>query len=91
MLKTICNFISQYLGVIVLIVAVLAFLFPWMFSAIPTTAINYLLGVVMFGMGLMLNLNDFKVVFSRPKDHRMPRSVHGHALARLGTCPGVQP
>ena len=68
MLKTICNFISQYLGVIVLIVAVLAFLFPWMFNAIPTTAINYLLGVVMFGMGLMLNLNDFKVVFSRPKD-----------------------
>jgi BASS family bile acid:Na+ symporter len=31
-------------------------------------AINYLLGVIMFGMGLTLNLNDFKIVFSRPKD-----------------------
>ena len=27
--------------------------------------INYLLGVVMFGMGLTLNLMDFKIVFSR--------------------------
>jgi BASS family bile acid:Na+ symporter len=35
---------------------------------IPTKTINYLLGVVMFGMGLALNLHDFKIVFSRPKD-----------------------
>jgi BASS family bile acid:Na+ symporter len=35
---------------------------------VPTKVINYLLGVVMFGMGLTLNLEDFKVVFSRPKD-----------------------
>jgi BASS family bile acid:Na+ symporter len=35
---------------------------------VPTKAINYLLGVVMFGMGLTLRLQDFKIVFSRPKD-----------------------
>jgi len=34
----------------------------------PSTLINALLGVVMFGMGLATKLEDFKVVFSRPKD-----------------------
>jgi len=34
----------------------------------PGTLINVLLGVVMFGMGLATRLEDFKVVFSRPKD-----------------------
>ena len=41
-----------------------------MFAAIfaPGTLISVLLGVVMFGMGLATKLDDFKVVFSRPKD-----------------------
>ena len=34
----------------------------------PKTLISVLLGVVMFGMGLATKLEDFKVVFSRPKD-----------------------
>ena len=34
----------------------------------PGTLISILLGVVMFGMGLATRLDDFKVVFSRPKD-----------------------
>ena len=67
-MKAVCDFISKYLAVIVLVVAVLSFLFPALFNWISTSVINYLLGVVMFGMGLMLNLQDFKVVFSRPKD-----------------------
>lgn len=33
-----------------------------------STIINILLGVVMFGMGLATKLEDFKVVFSRPRD-----------------------
>ena len=56
------------MGVLVLAAAVLALVFPEMLRQIPTTVINYLLGVVMFGMGLTLNLRDFKIVFSRPKD-----------------------
>ena len=32
------------------------------------TLINVLLGIVMFGMGLATRLEDFKVVFARPKD-----------------------
>jgi len=52
----------------VLLTAVFALLFPEVFGALKPTLINPLLGVVMFGMGLTLKLEDFKVVFSRPKD-----------------------
>ena len=56
------------MGVLVLSAALLALLFPSVLQQIRPTVINYLLGVVMFGMGLTLNLKDFKIVFSRPKD-----------------------
>ena len=36
--------------------------------AVPGWSVNMLLGVVMFGMGLATRLDDFKVVFSRPRD-----------------------
>ena len=67
-MRTLCHYISEYLGVLVLAVALLALAFPSILQQVPTTVINYLLGVVMFGMGLTLNLNDFKIVFIRPKD-----------------------
>ena len=67
-MKKLCHYISEYMGVLVPAVALLALIFPSALQQIPTKAINYMLGVVMFGMGLTLNLNDFKIVFSRPKD-----------------------
>ena len=67
-MKTLCHYISEYMGILVLAVAVLALVFPDSLQHIRPTVINYLLGVVMFGMGLTLNLQDFKIVFSRPKD-----------------------
>ena len=67
-MKQICSFISRFVGVIVLLVAVVALLFPISFRWIDTIYINPLLGLVMFGMGLTLNPHDFKIVFSRPKD-----------------------
>ncbi len=67
-MKKICNYISKYMGVLVLVSAVLALIFPQWLQQIRPTVINYLLGLVMFGMGLTLNLKDFKIVFSRPKD-----------------------
>ena len=62
------RYISDYFGLLVLAAAVLALCFPATLRLIPPMVINYLLGVVMFGMGLTLNLNDFRIVFSRPKD-----------------------
>ena len=67
-MKQLCHYISKYMAVLVLVCAVLSLLFPAVLQPIPTKTINYLLGVVMFGMGLALNLHDFQVVFSRPKD-----------------------
>ena len=56
------------MGILVLAAALLALVFPDLLSQIRPIVINYLLGVVMFGMGLTLNLKDFQIVFSRPKD-----------------------
>ena len=67
-MKKLCHYISEYMGVLVLAAALLALIFPSVFQQVRPTVINYLLGVVMFGMGLTLNLQDFKIVFSRPKD-----------------------
>ena len=67
-MKKLCHYISKYMGILVLAAALLALIFPSMLQQIRPTVINYLLGVVMFGMGLTLNLQDFKIVFSRPKD-----------------------
>ena len=67
-MKKLCHYISEYMGVLVLAAALLALTFPNVLQQIRPTFINYLLGVVMFGMGLTLNLTDFKIVFSRPKD-----------------------
>lgn len=67
-MKTLCHYISEYMGLLVLAAALLALAFPTLLQEIRPTVINYLLGVVMFGMGLTLNLQDFKIVFSRPKD-----------------------
>ena len=67
-MKKLCHYISEYMGALVLGAALLALLFPGVLQQVPTKVINYLLGVVMFGMGLTLRLQDFKIVFSRPKD-----------------------
>jgi BASS family bile acid:Na+ symporter len=67
-MKKLCHYISDYMGMLVLATAMIALAFPNAFLLLRPTLINYLLGVVMFGMGLTLNLHDFRIVFSRPKD-----------------------
>jgi len=67
-MKRICKLISDYIGVLVLLSAVAALMFPEALSHLNPKLINPLLGVIMFGMGLTLKAEDFRVVFSRPKD-----------------------
>ena len=62
-MKTLCYYISKYMAVLVLAGALLALIFPGVLQPIPMKTINYLLGVIMFGMGLTLNLNDFKTIY----------------------------
>ena len=67
-MKMICRYISEYMGILVLAVAAISLLWPASFSWIDTWAINPLLGVIMFGMGLTLSPQDFQIVLRRPKD-----------------------
>ena len=59
--------VGRYMAIIVLAAAVLAFVIPDTGLWIQTKWINYLLMIVMFGMGLTIRPADFKVVFTRPK------------------------
>lgn len=56
------------MAVIVLVVAAISLFVPRATLWIDTAWINYLLMIVMFGMGLTLKFSDFKIVFTRPKD-----------------------
>ena len=67
-MKAICDFISQWMGVLVLLVAAVSLLQPSSFLWVDTKNINPMLGLIMFGMGLTLSPKDFHIVLSRPKD-----------------------
>ena len=67
-LEKLSAFFGKWMALIVIAVAALALFAPQTCLWIKTSWINWLLGIVMFGMGLTLKMDDFKVVFSRPKD-----------------------
>lgn len=67
-MKRISDFVGKYMAWIVLIIAALALFLPGTCLWIQTKWINYLLMIVMFGMGLTMKPSDFTVVFSRPRD-----------------------
>ena len=61
------SFLTKYIGIIIICFSVIAFFwrdgFAW-----TTNYTSIFLGVAMFGMGLTIKMNDFKRVFSRPKE-----------------------
>lgn len=67
-LQKISDFFGKYMAIIVLVIAALALFVPKSCLWIQTSWVNYLLMIVMFGMGLTLKLEDFKIVLTRPKD-----------------------
>lgn len=67
-MKKICDFIARWMGVLVLLLVVMALLMPAPFATIDLWVINPMLGLIMFGMGMTLSPQDFRIVFSRPKD-----------------------
>ena len=67
-MKRISDAIGKYMAFIVLAVAALALFVPSACLWIRTSWINYLLMMVMFGMGLTLRPKDFALVFTNPKD-----------------------
>ena len=67
-MKRICKIIADYMGLLVLLSAGAALVFPGTLGHLKPSLINPMLGVIMFGMGLTLKGEDFRVVFSRPRD-----------------------
>ena len=65
--KRICNFMSNNIAVLIIIFSVIAFFYPTEFSW-ATNYTELFLGAAMFGMGLTIKANDFRVVFTRPKE-----------------------
>lgn len=81
-LESLSNFISKYMAAFVIIVAAVALFMPWTFKW-AAGYVTYLLGIVMFGMGMTLRFEDFKLVFQRPKD------VLVGAVAQFTIMPGL--
>lgn len=67
-MKRICGFITKYMASIILIAAMISYLFPDITGHVRTSWVTPLLGCVMFGMGLTLDLRDFEKVFRSPKN-----------------------
>ena len=62
------NFINRWMAVIILLAGVFSMIFPEVGNIIKTSWISWMLGIVMLGMGLMLRLDDVRIVLSRPQD-----------------------
>ncbi len=67
-IEKISEFFGKFMALIVLAVAALALFVPQSSLWIDTSWVNYLLMIVMFGMGLTMKPKDFALVFKRPKD-----------------------
>ena len=67
-MKKVSEVIGKYMAWIVLFIALAALFLPRTCLWIQTGWINYLLMIVMFGMGLTMKLSDFAVVFKMPRD-----------------------
>ena len=63
-MKRVSELIGKYMAWIVLAIAALALFLPGTCLWIQTKWVNYLLGVVMCGMGLTMMLSDVAVEFS---------------------------
>ena len=67
-LKKISKLLSKNTSVFVIVVAVITFFVPGLFTWVRGTNQTIILGIIMFGMGLTLTTQDFKILAQRPLD-----------------------
>lgn len=67
-MEKIGEFFGRFMAFIVLAIAALALFVPQSSLWIDTSWVNYLLMVIMFGMGLTMKSKDFALVITRPKE-----------------------
>ena len=66
-MEKISSFVSKNMALLVVIFALVALILPASFLWV-VPQITMLLGVIMFGMGMTLRVEDFKEIFRRPRD-----------------------
>ena len=68
MLKNISLFVSKQLAILVVLATLFSLYYPQVGSSLVKTSwVVYILGIIMFGMGLNVKADDFKELFIRPK------------------------
>lgn len=68
MVKNLSDMAGRYIAVLVLLGTAFALFMPETASSLVKTSwVTYILGVIMFGMGLTVSVEDFKELFVRPK------------------------
>lgn len=67
-MNKISEFIVKYMAIIILAISFCSLFSPNYFIWVKTSYINYLLMIIMLGMGLTLKSDDFVLVFSHPKE-----------------------
>lgn len=67
LILSLSQYASKYIGVLVILISLCAFISPSTFEW-ATTYTSLLLGFAMFGMGMTINANDFKNILKHPKD-----------------------
>lgn len=74
-LKSLFRLIGRYYALLVVMFLIFGMVIPdyflWVMETVPGTelsALNCLLGFVMFGMGMTLSVNDFVIVLKHPKE-----------------------
>ncbi len=66
-IETIISGLTRYIGIIIILFSILAFIVPSGFSW-ATNYTSWFLGAAMFGMGLTIKMEDFRAVLIRPKE-----------------------
>lgn len=68
MLKNASSLISKQLAILVVLATLFSLYYPQVGSSLVKTSwVVYILGIIMFGMGLNVKASDFKELFIRPK------------------------
>lgn len=68
MLKNISLLISKQLAILVVLATLFSLYYPQVgLNLVKTSWVVYILGIIMFGMGLNVKASDFKELFIRPK------------------------
>ena len=83
-MKKVAMFISRWMAVIILVAAAASMLWPQVGDVVRPSWTVWLLSSVMLGMGLMLSVEDIRVVFRRPGDVLLTTALQFVVMPLLG-------